>query len=73
MQPSQFSFVRGGGFPPIARNGQQWREAVAIAKIAQNSEWSSGIGKALFFHARYVSPGWRLQRVAAVGNHIFYR
>ena len=27
----------------------------------------------LFFHARYVSPGWRLKRVASIGNHIFYR
>lgn len=73
FQPSQFSFVRGGGFPPIARGSRQWREAVAIAKIAQNRSWSSGVGKALFFHARHVSPGWRLTRVAALGNHIFYR
>ena len=28
---------------------------------------------ALFFHARYVSPGWRLKRIAMIGNHIFYR
>jgi N-acetylmuramoyl-L-alanine amidase len=72
-QSGQFSFVRGGGFPAIPRNSQDWREAVAIAKIAQNKEWSSGVGKALFFHASRVSPGWRLTRVAAVGNHIFYR
>ncbi len=73
FQRSQFSFVRGGGFPPIVRSGQNWRQAVAIAKIALANEWSSGVGKALFFHARYVSPGWRLTRVAALGNHIFYR
>ncbi len=73
LQRSQFSFVRGGGFPPIVRSGSQWRQAVAVAKIAQNKEWASGVGKALFFHARYVSPGWRLTRVAMLGNHIFYR
>jgi len=28
---------------------------------------------ALFFHARYVSPGWHLKRVASIGNHIFFR
>ena len=33
----------------------------------------SSVGKALFFHARYVSPRWRLKRVASIGNHIFYR
>jgi N-acetylmuramoyl-L-alanine amidase len=73
LQPGQFSFVRGGGFPPIARSSQGWREAVAITHVAQNSEWSSGVGKALFFHARRVSPGWNLQKVASVGNHVFYR
>ncbi len=73
LQPSQFSFVRGGGFPPIARSSQGWREAVAVTHIAQKAEWSSGVGKALFFHARRVSPGWNLQKVAAVGNHVFYR
>jgi N-acetylmuramoyl-L-alanine amidase len=73
LQPGQFSFVRGGGFPPIARNSQGWREAVAITHVARNDEWDSGVGKALFFHARRVSPGWKLQRIAAVGNHVFYR
>jgi spore germination cell wall hydrolase CwlJ-like protein len=73
LQPGQFSFVRGGGFPPIAKGSQGWREAVAITHIARNDEWDSGVGKALFFHARRVSPGWKLQRVASVGNHVFYR
>jgi spore germination cell wall hydrolase CwlJ-like protein len=27
----------------------------------------------LFFHAKHVSPRWRLKRVASIGNHIFYR
>ena len=31
------------------------------------------VGNALFFHARYVAPGWHMRRVAAIGNHIFYR
>jgi spore germination cell wall hydrolase CwlJ-like protein len=73
FQPSQFSFVRSGGFPPIARSSQDWREAVGVSEVAMRDLKDSSIGNALFFHARYVSPGWRLQRVAAVGNHIFYR
>ena len=32
-----------------------------------------GAGKALFFHAKRVSPRWRLKRVASIGNHVFYR
>lgn len=73
FQPSQFSFVRGGGFPPIARSSQNWRDAVAIAKIAQNDMWDSSADDALYFHARRVSPGWKLRRVGAIGNHVFYR
>ncbi len=73
FQPSQFSFVRGGGFPPIARSSRAWREAVAMARAAQDGMASSGVGSALYFHARRVAPGWRMTRVATVGNHVFYR
>lgn len=73
FQPSQFSFVRGGGFPPIARSSQDWREAVGVATVALQNLKRSPVNDSLFFHARYVSPGWRLTRVATIGNHIFYR
>lgn len=72
-QPSQFSFVRGGQIPAIRTASAAWRTAQAIAKIAHDGSWQSPAKGALFFHARYVSPGWRLQRVAQVNNHIFYR
>lgn len=72
-QRSQFSFVRGGKMPPIRTGHRHWRNAVAIAKIAMNDGWESPVEGALFFHARYVSPGWRLQRLATIDNHIFYR
>ncbi|MFM9853198.1 MAG: cell wall hydrolase [Sphingomonadaceae bacterium] len=72
-QPSQFSFVRRGGFPSIPRASRDWREAVAIAAIARDDMWKSGVSNALYFHATHVSPGWKLTRIASVGNHIFYR
>lgn len=72
-QKSQFSFVRGGRIPPISKASAAWRKAVAIAHIAKKDLAEGGIGKAMFFHARYVSPRWRLTRVASIGNHIFYR
>ena len=73
FQKSQFSFVRGGQMPQINKNGAQWKSAVAISKIALNNAWKSPVEGALFFHARYVSPGWKLTRVGAVDQHIFYR
>ncbi|HEX8223987.1 MAG TPA: cell wall hydrolase [Allosphingosinicella sp.] len=72
-QRGQFSFIRGGGFPPIARSSLAWKRAVAIAHIAVRDLADGPAPKALFFHAKRVSPRWRLTRVAAVGNHIFYR
>ena len=73
-QRSQFSFIRGGRFPPIARSSAAWRKAVAIARIAIQDLADGPAPRALFFHATYVSPGWRgLTKVATVGNHVFYR
>ena len=73
FQRGQFSFVRGHSLPSVPRSARQWQTAVAIAKIVDQDLKDSAVGKALFFHARYVSPGWHLKRVAAIGNHIFYR
>ena len=73
FQRSQFSFVRGRSLPFIPRASQDWRDAVAIAKIVDQELQPSPVGKALFFHARRVSPGWKLTRVATLGNHVFYR
>lgn len=72
-QRSQFSFVRGGGMPPIARGSRQWKNAMAIARIANEGSWKSPAEGALYFHAARVSPGWRLTRVARIENHVFYR
>lgn len=72
-QRNQFSFVRGGKMPKIHKKRKTWRNAVAIAKIASNDHWDSEVEGALFFHATYVSPGWKLKRVGRVDKHIFYR
>ena len=72
-QKSQFSFVRGNSMPRIDTGSNNWRNAVAISQIALTNSWKSPVEGALFFHARRVSPGWRLTRLGSVDNHIFYR
>ena len=72
-QRGQFSFVRGGSLPRVAHSNHAWQTAVAIARIVDGDLKDSAAGKALFFHAKRVSPGWHLTRVASIGNHIFYR
>ncbi len=73
FQRGQFSFVRGHSYAQPARASRQWHNAVAVAKIVDQKLHSSAVPGALFFHAKRVSPGWRLARVGSVGNHIFYR
>ena len=73
FQRGQFSFIRGKSWPAVNRSGRQWQNAVAIAKIVDQNLKNSAAQNALFFHAKRVSPGWRLKRVASIGNHVFYR
>jgi len=72
-QRGQFSFVRGGYIPAAPQGSRDWHTAVAIAQIARQDLAGDAAPRALFFHARSVHPGWRLTRVASVGNHVFYR
>ena len=72
-QPSQFSFIRGGRMPRIQKDSAAWRKAVAIAHIARNDLADSPVPTALSFHATYVSPRWKMKRIATVGRHVFYR
>jgi N-acetylmuramoyl-L-alanine amidase len=72
-QPAQFSFVRRGYIPQPPTASRDWHTAVAIARIASDRLASGAAPQALFFHARRINPGWRLTRVATVGNHVFYR
>jgi spore germination cell wall hydrolase CwlJ-like protein len=32
-----------------------------------------GLKKAMYYHADYVNPGWRKEKVAVIGRHIFYQ
>jgi spore germination cell wall hydrolase CwlJ-like protein len=73
FQRSQFSFIHGRSLPAVPRASKQWQTAVAIAKIVDQDLKDSAAKSALFFHAKRVSPGWRLKRVASIGNHVFYR
>jgi spore germination cell wall hydrolase CwlJ-like protein len=73
FQRGQFSFVHGKRLPSVPRSSRQWQTAVAVAKIVDRDLKESAAGDALFFHARYVAPGWRMKRVASIGNHVFYR
>ncbi|WP_017663787.1 cell wall hydrolase [Porphyrobacter sp. AAP82] len=74
-QPGQFSFMRGRRMPAIPEGSAAWHRAVAVAHIADKGLWESEAGRAVFFHARYVTPGWTRTktRLARIDTHVFYR
>lgn len=74
-QPGQFSFMRGSRMPAIREGSAAWERAVAVAHIADKGLWETQAEGAVFFHARYVKPGWTRNktRLAQIDTHIFYR
>jgi spore germination cell wall hydrolase CwlJ-like protein len=75
MQPAQFSFVHGGHIPAPNRGSSAWQRAKAVARIADEGQWQSEAGDALYFHARHVRPNWASARTtrATIERHVFYR
>ncbi|MCD2323516.1 cell wall hydrolase [Sphingomonas sp. IC-56] len=71
-QRGQFSFIRGGKIPTPPSNAQ-WRQALAVAQVAQKDLWDGPADEALYFHARHSKASWARPRIASIGNHIFYR
>lgn len=71
-QRGQFSFIRGGKIPTPPNNAQ-WRQALAVAQVAQKDLWDGPADEALYFHARHSKASWARPKVASIGNHIFYR
>jgi hypothetical protein len=74
-QPGQFSFMRGRRMPAVPEGSAAWQRAVAVARIAHQGLWESPAEDAVFFHAKYVRPGWSRTktRLAQIDTHIFYR
>ncbi len=70
-QKGQFSFVRGGKLPDAPSN-DDFRTAMAVAKVAMKEAWESNAADALYFNHRRVGHA-NGTRIASIGNHIFYR
>lgn len=70
-QKGQFSFVRGGVMPAAPSN-DDWRTAMAVAKVAMKDAWETDASNALYFHHRSTGRAAG-QRVASIGNHVFFR
>lgn len=70
----QFSWVcdRHAHFKP--KHPEIYDESMEIAKkVLLEGFRLPGLKDALYFHADYVNPGWKKERVAKIGRHIFYK
>lgn len=70
----QFSFTCDGSMLH-PREPAAWARAAAVAQGALAGLVYAPVGAATFYHANYVLPWWAssLNRIGAVGSHIFYR
>lgn len=55
-------------------NRAVYTESMEVAKkVLLEGFRLPGLTNALYYHADYINPGWKRERVAKVGRHIFYR
>ena len=54
-------------YPPL------WAESELVAKkVLLENFRLPGLKEALYYHADYVSPGWKKPKIDKIGRHIFY-
>lgn len=70
----QFSWACNSAHVNRLINKESYAECYRVAvKVLLEGFRLDSIKDALFYHAVYVSPKWSLDRVATIGQHIFYR
>ena len=69
----QFSWYCENNYKIRAVHPALWKESEEVAKKVLLEKFRlPSLENALFYHADYVSPGWKLPRIEKIGNHIFY-
>jgi spore germination cell wall hydrolase CwlJ-like protein len=52
---------------------EAYEESYRVAKMVFLEDFRlESIKDALYYHADYVNPNWKLKRITKIGNHIFY-
>jgi spore germination cell wall hydrolase CwlJ-like protein len=55
-------------------HGGNYKESMEVAKkVLLEGFRLPSLEKAMYFHGDYINPGWKRERVAKIGNHIFYK
>ena len=70
----QFSWYCNSPSTLKVRNPALYKESMEVAKKVLLEDFRlDGMRDALYYHADYVNPNWRKQRIAQIGHHIFYK
>ena len=70
----QFSWYCDGSMQRRRVVESLWLESRAAAKKVMFEGWRlPSLERSMFYHADYVDPRWRLDRVIKIGRHIFYQ
>jgi len=70
----QFSWYCDGSMKRRRVQEDLWLESRAAAKKVMFEGWRlPSLERSMFYHADYVNPRWRLDRVVQIGRHIFYQ
>ena len=69
----QFSWYCDANHKNRKINEVAYADSYAVAKKVYLEGFKlDGLSNALYYHADYVSPNWKLERITKIGAHIFY-
>jgi spore germination cell wall hydrolase CwlJ-like protein len=69
----QFSWYCDANHRNRKINHAAFADSYAVAKkVLLEGFRLDGLNTAMYYHAEYVSPNWKLERITKIGAHIFY-
>ena len=70
----QFSWYCEAPSTKKPMNGPVYTESMEVAKkVLLEGFRLPSVKDALYFHGDYINPGWKREKVAKIGRHIFYK
>ncbi len=70
----QFSWYCDSASLKKPMNGPVYYESMEVAKkVLLEGFRLQSVKDAMYFHGDYINPGWKREKVAKIGRHIFYK
>jgi N-acetylmuramoyl-L-alanine amidase len=70
----QFSWYCEQATVAKPKNTAAYKECQIVARQVLLEEFRlPSLNKALYFHATHINPGWKREKVATIGGHVFYK